>query len=117
MVCGDTGNGVGPLQHIAGLPVLAAGPGGGWGGLLHTLLGPHHRQRHVMRPAGQSVKLSCSCTGLYQPGVHVCQGLLPVCGHAQQCHVMETSMGSIGTSILMHVRFATVRLGGQIDAQ
>lgn len=57
MVCGDTSNGVGPLQHIPGVPVLAAGPGGGWCGLLHPLLGPHHWQRHVLCPAGQYLHL------------------------------------------------------------
>ncbi len=55
MVRGDAGNGVGPVQHFPGVPVLAAVAGGGRCGLLHTLLGPHHRQCHVLRPAGQSL--------------------------------------------------------------
>lgn len=57
MVCGDTSNGVVPLQHLPGLPVLASGAGGGWCGLLHPLLGPHHWQRHVLCPAGQYLPL------------------------------------------------------------
>ena len=64
MVCGDTSNGVGALQHIPGVPVLAAGPGGGWCGLLHPLLGPYHWQRHVLCPAGQYVPLFCCHRGL-----------------------------------------------------
>ena len=53
LVCGDPGDGVGAVQRVPGVPVLAAGAGGGGSGLLHSLLGTHHRQRHVLCPAGQ----------------------------------------------------------------
>ncbi len=53
LVCGNPGHGVGPLQHIHCMPVLAAAASGGWCGLLYTLLGPHHWQCHVLCPAGQ----------------------------------------------------------------
>lgn len=57
LVCGNPSHGVGLVQHIPGLPLLAAGASGGWCGLLHTLLGPHHWQCHVLCPTGQC--LSC----------------------------------------------------------
>ena len=57
MVCGDTSNGVVPLQHLSGVPVLASGAGSGRCGLLHPLLGPHHWQRHVLCPVGQYLLL------------------------------------------------------------
>ena len=53
LVCGNTGHGVGSVQHINRVPVLAPAPSAGWRGLLHTLLGPHHRQCHVLCSAGE----------------------------------------------------------------
>ena len=53
MVCGNTGNGMGAVQHLPVLHVLAAAASGGGRGLLYTLLGSHHRQRHALRSAGQ----------------------------------------------------------------
>ena len=53
LVCGNTGHGVGSVQHINRVPVLAPAPSAGWCGLLHTLLGPHHRQCHVLCSAGE----------------------------------------------------------------
>ena len=55
LVCGNPGHGVGPLQHIHCMPVLAAAASGGWRGLLYTLLGPHHWQCHVLCSAGQPI--------------------------------------------------------------
>ena len=53
LVCGNPRPGVGLVQHFPGVPVLAHSASGGWGGLLHPLLGHCHRQCHVLCPAGE----------------------------------------------------------------
>ena len=54
MVCGHSGNGMGLVQHLPHMPLLAAAASCRWRSLLYPLLGAHHWQRHALCPAGQS---------------------------------------------------------------
>ena len=67
LVCGYPGAGLGAVQHLPGLPVLAHPASGGWHGLLHSLLGHRYRQCHVLCPTGEhAILLQFARVILYQ---------------------------------------------------
>lgn len=92
LVCSHTRVGMGAVQHLLGVPLLAHSASGGGRSILHTLLGHCHWQCHVLCSAGTAHTASLSAS------VQLNDMTLPL--HRQPYVYLEDSVTILDASLL-----------------